>query len=45
MIGEGKMWSPITDWGNAKEVLEKNGIKPIQLTAKEGLIYMDGYWK
>lgn len=42
MIGEGKMWSPITDWGNAKEVLEKNGIKPIQLTAKEGLAMING---
>lgn len=35
LMGEGKMWSPSTGWGNAKDVLETHKLKPIKLGPKE----------
>ena len=37
LLGEGKMWSPSTGLDEAAIVLQKNGLKPINLKAKEGL--------
>ena len=37
LLGEGKMWSPSTGLDEAGLVLQKNGLKPISLKAKEGL--------
>ena len=37
LLGEGKMWSPSTGLDDASIVLQKNGLKPINLKAKEGL--------
>lgn len=42
MIGEGKMWSPNTGWGEAAVVLNVNGLKPIELGPKEGLAMING---
>ncbi|XP_064632545.1 histidine ammonia-lyase-like isoform X1 [Lineus longissimus] len=42
MMGEGKMWSPETKWGEAGQVLKAHNLKPIQLTAKEGLALING---
>jgi len=42
MMGEGKMWSPKTGWGEAKDVLEKHGLKPIGLGPKEGIALING---
>lgn len=42
LIGEGKMWSPSTGLDDAKEVLKKNGLKPLNLKAKEGLALING---
>ncbi|OXA58564.1 histidine ammonia-lyase [Folsomia candida] len=42
MMGEGKMWSPATGWGEAKYVLEAHNLTPIQLHAKEGLALING---
>lgn len=50
MMGEGKMWDKVTDAdgktsfviGNAADVLAKNGLKPVQLGAKEGLAMING---
>ena len=35
MMGEGRMWSPESGWGQAKDVLESHWLKPITLKAKE----------
>ncbi|KAJ8269232.1 hypothetical protein COCON_G00118390 [Conger conger] len=42
LMGEGKMWSPKTGWGEAKSVLEAHGLKPLSLKAKEGLALING---
>ncbi|XP_042214176.1 histidine ammonia-lyase-like [Homarus americanus] len=42
MMGEGKMWSPKTGWGNAKYVLEAHNLKPVKLNAKEGIALING---
>ncbi|RWS30495.1 histidine ammonia-lyase-like protein [Leptotrombidium deliense] len=42
MLGEGKMWSPESGWGEAKYVLESHGLKPIKLRPKEGLALLNG---
>ncbi|KAJ8050403.1 Histidine ammonia-lyase [Holothuria leucospilota] len=42
MMGEGKMWSPETGWGDAGEILKKKGLQPVQLLAKEGLALING---
>ncbi|XP_064633596.1 histidine ammonia-lyase-like [Lineus longissimus] len=42
MMGEGKMWSPESGWGEARYVLEAHDLKPVQLTAKEGLALING---
>ena len=35
MMGEGRMWSPTTGWGQAKDVLKAHGLEKISLAAKE----------
>lgn len=42
MMGEGKMWSPESGWGDAKYVLESHGLSPIKLGPKEGLSLING---
>ena len=42
MLGEGKMWSPESGWGDAKYVLESHNLKPITLKPKEGLALLNG---
>jgi len=42
MLGEGRMWSPSTGWGDAKYVMESHNLKPIVLKAKEGLALING---
>lgn len=42
LLGEGKMWSPESGWGEAKYVLESHGLKPIRLKPKEGLALLNG---
>jgi len=43
MMGEGKMWDTKTQtWAPAKDVLQANGLTPIELTAKEGLALING---
>ncbi|CAG7828625.1 unnamed protein product [Allacma fusca] len=42
LMGEGKMWSPETGWGEAKYVLEVHNLTPIYLHAKEGLALING---
>ncbi|ODN05650.1 Histidine ammonia-lyase [Orchesella cincta] len=42
MMGEGKMWSTETGWGEAKYVLEAHNLTPISLDAKEGLALING---
>ncbi|KJH43723.1 phenylalanine and histidine ammonia-lyase [Dictyocaulus viviparus] len=42
LLGEGKMWSPLTGWDNADVVLEKNNLKPLELGPKEGLALING---
>ncbi|KAA0183679.1 hypothetical protein HAZT_HAZT008272 [Hyalella azteca] len=42
MLGEGRMWSPSTGWGDAKYVMESHNLKPIVLGAKEGLALING---
>ena len=36
LIGEGRMWSAKTGWGEANYVLEAHGLEPIQLSYKVG---------
>uniref|UniRef100_A0A8C9WCF2 Histidine ammonia-lyase n=1 Tax=Scleropages formosus TaxID=113540 RepID=A0A8C9WCF2_SCLFO len=42
LMGEGKMWSPMSGWADAKYVLEAHGLKPISLKPKEGLALING---
>ncbi|RLN72562.1 hypothetical protein BBJ28_00004445 [Nothophytophthora sp. Chile5] len=45
MMGEGPMWDKVGDdfvVGEAAKVLAKNGLKPVQLGAKEGLAMING---
>ncbi|CAL4099478.1 unnamed protein product, partial [Meganyctiphanes norvegica] len=42
LMGEGKMWSPKTGWGEAKYVLESHNLTPIVLKAKEGIALING---
>ncbi|TMW57310.1 hypothetical protein Poli38472_003235 [Pythium oligandrum] len=49
MMGEGKMWDKIVENGvvrfeisDSAKVLAKNGLKPVQLGAKEGLAMING---
>ncbi|UJR12824.1 hypothetical protein I4U23_016998 [Adineta vaga] len=42
LMGTGRMWSPTTGWGNAKDVLERNGLTPIVYKPKEGLAMING---
>ncbi|XP_063905180.1 histidine ammonia-lyase-like isoform X2 [Zophobas morio] len=42
IMGEGKMWSPKTGWGDAREVLKLNGLKPLVLGPKEGVALVNG---
>jgi histidine ammonia-lyase len=42
LLGEGKMWSPSTGLDDANVVLEKNGLKPLNLKPKEGLALING---
>jgi histidine ammonia-lyase len=49
MMGEGKMWDKVVEngitkfvVGDAAAVLAKNGLKPVQLGAKEGLAMING---
>ncbi len=41
-MGEGRMWSRRTGWGEAKYVLEAHNLTPISLKAKEGLAMING---
>jgi histidine ammonia-lyase len=34
-MGTGRMWSPKTDWGDAKDVLDQNGLESIVYKPKE----------
>ncbi len=42
LLGEGKMWSPSTGLDDARIVLKKNGLKPLELKPKEGLALING---
>lgn len=42
LLGEGKMWSPETGWGEAKYVLESHNLTPVSLKAKEGVALING---
>lgn len=42
LIGEGKMYSPLTGWTNARLALEAHNLKPIQLKPKEGIALING---
>ena len=42
LMGEGKMWSPLTGWANAADVLDANNIEPIALGPKEGITMING---
>ena len=42
LLGEGKMWSPESGWGEAKYVLESHHLKPVKLKPKEGLALLNG---
>lgn len=42
LMGEGKMWSRETGWGEAGETLRRHNITPIKLGAKEGLAMING---
>lgn len=42
LLGEGKMWSPSTGLDDANLVLDKNGLKPLNLKPKEGLALING---
>lgn len=42
MMGEGKMWSPESGWGEARYVLEAHGLKPVSLGPKEGIALING---
>jgi len=42
LLGEGQMWSPLTGWAPAAEVLKENGLEPMRLGYKEGLALING---
>ncbi|RWS07028.1 histidine ammonia-lyase-like protein [Dinothrombium tinctorium] len=42
LLGEGKMWSPESGWGEAKYVLESHNLSPIKPKPKEGLALLNG---
>eukprot|EP00818_Percolomonas_sp_WS_P009481 CAMPEP_0117439394 /NCGR_PEP_ID=MMETSP0759-20121206/2543_1 /TAXON_ID=63605 /ORGANISM="Percolomonas cosmopolitus, Strain WS" /LENGTH=579 /DNA_ID=CAMNT_0005231109 /DNA_START=44 /DNA_END=1783 /DNA_ORIENTATION=- len=43
LLGEGKMWNPTEEeFQSAAYVLEKHGLQPIKLSAKEGLSLING---
>uniref|UniRef100_A0A914L9V0 Histidine ammonia-lyase n=1 Tax=Meloidogyne incognita TaxID=6306 RepID=A0A914L9V0_MELIC len=42
LLGEGQMWSPSTGWAPASDVLKHNGLRPIELSYKEGLALING---
>eukprot|EP00004_Rigifila_ramosa_P013534 TRINITY_DN3009_c0_g1_i2.p1 TRINITY_DN3009_c0_g1~~TRINITY_DN3009_c0_g1_i2.p1 ORF type:complete len:521 (-),score=141.74 TRINITY_DN3009_c0_g1_i2:59-1621(-) len=43
LMGEGKMWDHERgEWSDAKSVLEKHNLQPIELAAKEGLALING---
>uniref|UniRef100_A0A1I7U174 Histidine ammonia-lyase n=1 Tax=Caenorhabditis tropicalis TaxID=1561998 RepID=A0A1I7U174_9PELO len=42
LLGEGKMWSPVTGWQPADLVLRKNNLEPLELGPKEGLALING---
>ncbi|KAJ1353493.1 Histidine ammonia-lyase [Parelaphostrongylus tenuis] len=42
LMGEGKLWSPITGWDSADVVLKKNNLQPLDLGPKEGLALING---
>ncbi|CAF1206768.1 unnamed protein product [Rotaria sordida] len=42
LMGTGRMWSPKTDWGDAKDVLDQNGLESIVYKPKEGLAMVNG---
>ena len=43
LMGVGRMWSPLTGWSNASEVLAKNGLEPIEYQAKEVGVKVNRY--
>ncbi|KAI1712286.1 aromatic amino acid lyase domain-containing protein [Ditylenchus destructor] len=42
LLGEGRMWSPLTGWADAAHVLEVNGLQKMELGPKEGLALING---
>ncbi|GMR34715.1 hypothetical protein PMAYCL1PPCAC_04910, partial [Pristionchus mayeri] len=42
LLGEGRMWSPITGWDDAAVVLKRNNLQPMKLGPKEGLALING---
>ncbi|VDM49082.1 unnamed protein product [Toxocara canis] len=42
LLGEGKMWSPLTGWDDASIVLKKNKLEKMDLGPKEGLALING---
>ncbi|GAB6033675.1 hypothetical protein CHUAL_013733 [Chamberlinius hualienensis] len=42
LMGEGKMWSAKTGWGDAKYVLESHNLSPIIYQPKEGIAMING---
>ena len=42
LLGEGKMWSPETEWTDAAAVLSSHNLRPITLKEKEGLALVNG---
>lgn len=42
LMGEGKMWSPKSGWGDAQVILKSYGLEPLKLLPKEGLALING---
>uniref|UniRef100_W5KSF7 Histidine ammonia-lyase n=1 Tax=Astyanax mexicanus TaxID=7994 RepID=W5KSF7_ASTMX len=42
LMGEGRMWSPLTGWTESSTVLEAHGLTPISLKPKEGIALING---
>ncbi|VDD95907.1 unnamed protein product [Enterobius vermicularis] len=42
LLGEGRMWSPLTGWDDAALVLKKNNLEKMDLGPKEGLALING---
>jgi histidine ammonia-lyase len=43
MLGEGNMWDPtLGKWDNAREVLQRHDLQPLQLAEKEGISLING---